>query len=81
MSQKIRFTRRLRGAIPHLAEFLLEDTDHGLFDFEHPLYRKLKRVGDKRALRDLLQWLAQQQDASAETDAPSEPAPSPQEPS
>ena len=56
---KTKWTARVRRAIPHLLKFIDEDVDHGPFDDQHPMYRRLK-AADKAALKDLRKWLEEQ---------------------
>lgn len=66
---KQRWTVVPRRGIIHLARFVLEDREDGLFDIKtHPMYRRLDAAG-KRELLALWKWLTQE-DARQHADAP-----------
>lgn len=55
----IKYTQKVRRGIPHLFKELLTDTDWGLTDLQHPMYRRLP-TEEKRELLGLIQYLQQE---------------------
>ncbi len=61
-----------RRGIGHLASFVLEDLDYGLYDKAHPMYRRLDSK-ERRELRELWEWLAVEFNREQEKPAQGEP--------
>lgn len=57
MPQK--WTIKPRRGILHLVKFLIEDTDRGLMDPQHAMYRQLT-APERRELEALMTWLCEQ---------------------
>ena len=57
MPQK--WTIKPRRGILHLVKFLIEDTDRGLMDPQHAMYRQLT-APERRELQALMTWLCEQ---------------------